>query len=150
VSAVIGVILMVAITVAIAATVYIWVGGFDTGDGQGEFASATAQAENYDGDDQDEWIKITLADAGSNTPYTNSSVTVEVVAGGSVFDGVCDEPTMGSPPKCGDYFGDPAGDEWAVGSSKYFPCQDGNDHSVTVSVRDSVILDRSVDCQTTP
>lgn len=143
----IGVILMVAITVAIAATVYIWVGGFDTGGSSPESASATAKIENYDGNDRAEWIKVTLASGGDRAPYSNSSVNVEIVAGGSVFDAVCDEPTTGSAAKCADYFGSPSDEMWEVGSSKYFPCQDGNDHSVTLSVREQVVLDRSVNCE---
>lgn len=154
VSAVIGVILMVAITVAIAATVYIWVGGFDTGGSSPESASATAKVENFDGNDRAEWIKITLASGGDNAPYSNSTVNVEIVAGGSVFNAVCDAPSNGPDEGvCDDYFGanstgaeDPS-ETWKVGSSKYFPCQNGNDHSVTFSVRGQVVLDRSVNCE---
>lgn len=150
VSAVIGVILMVAITVAIAATVYIWAGGFGTGGDGPESASATAKAESYDGDSRAEWIKFTLTNGGENAPYVNESVSIEVVAGGDVFSFVCDNPSTATTQKCEDYFEDStddANDIWEVGSSKYFPCQNTNRHSVTVAIRDQVVMDRTVSCQ---
>ncbi|MEF8847620.1 MAG: type IV pilin N-terminal domain-containing protein [Candidatus Thermoplasmatota archaeon] len=67
VSAVIGVILMVAITVAIAATVYVYVSGMiGTGLTKSEDASVTVTGTNKQ-------IKVMLAKGGANAPYTNTS-----------------------------------------------------------------------------
>ena len=63
VSAVIGVILMVAITVAIAATVFVYVNQLaDTGGGAGKTISATFDSKNED--DYYVTFKVTSADAG--------------------------------------------------------------------------------------
>jgi flagellin-like protein len=145
VSAVIGVILMVAITVAIAATVYVWVGGFDTGDGQTEAASATAQATSLDDDPKGEWIKITLTDGDG--PYTADEVSVDIAEGTSSHSAVCDAPNSGSEnsTQCNDDFSNQ--DEWEIGSSKWFPCQSDQRHSVSLALRDTTVLDKSVECQ---
>jgi len=145
VSAVIGVILMVAITVAIAATVYVWAGGFGDAGQAPESASATAKAVSLDDDSQAEWIKITIS-AGDG-PYTNSTVNAQVATSGQSKEAVCDAPATGSPDDCDDYFGDPTSDEWAVGSAKWFPCQNGDRHSVSLSLDGTAVLDRTVRCQ---
>jgi flagellin-like protein len=72
VSAVIGVILMVAITVAIAATVYVYVSGLATAPtSEAENASVVVKNENGK-------IKITLATAGNNMPDTGYSMASAV------------------------------------------------------------------------
>lgn len=148
VSAVIGVILMVAITVAIAATVYIYVGGFGAGEGGSESASATLKTLSADSDPRTEWLKITLA-SGENAPYPFADVTFQIITPtGSTSDSVCDSPQTGSP-LCSDPFA--SGEEWSVGTSKFFPCASGGgSHSVTVAIRGTTILDRSVQCDEAP
>jgi flagellin-like protein len=142
VSAVIGVILMVAITVAIAATVYVWVGGFDTGDGQTEAASATAQATSLDDDPKGEWIKITLTDGDG--PYTADEAGVDIAEGTDSHDTVCKTPNA-TGTTCSQAFS--GSDEWEVGSSMWFPCQSTDRHSVSLALRDTAVLDKSVECQ---
>jgi flagellin-like protein len=143
VSAVIGVILMVAITVAIAATVYIWVGGFGTESGGDETASATAKSatENSTKD----WVRVTLA-SGENAPYAYSSeVSVEFVkADGTVISNACADMTNSGNADCSNntFSGD-----WTVGTSMFLPCSGEGDHQVTVAVLDTTILDRTVQCQ---
>lgn len=145
VSAVIGVILMVAITVAIAATVYIWAGGFgETSEGP-EDASATAQAVSLDSNNDDEWIKFTLT-AGSNAPYSNSSVGVSVSTTGSTagtWNHLCETPETGTAPAgCTEDF-----TPWEVGSAKWFPCLSSNRHSISLAVEGTAILDRTIQCE---
>ena len=68
VSAVIGVILMVAITVAIAATVYVYVSGMmGSPSSEAENASVVVRAENGK-------IKITLTTGGNNMPSLGYSI----------------------------------------------------------------------------
>ena len=73
VSAVIGVILMVAITVAIAATVYVYVSGLASSPGeQKENAGVAVTTESS-------MIKITLTDGGDNmatTGYTEQQIKI--------------------------------------------------------------------------
>jgi flagellin-like protein len=76
VSAVIGVILMVAITVAIAATVYVYVSGMmGSPSSEAESASVVCRAEN-------KAIKITLTTGGNNMPSTgydlNATIKVRI------------------------------------------------------------------------
>ncbi|MEF8847621.1 MAG: type IV pilin N-terminal domain-containing protein [Candidatus Thermoplasmatota archaeon] len=67
VSAVIGVILMVAITVAIAATVYVYVSGMiGTGTQQTENAGVQVTGTNKQ-------IKLLLSKGGANAPYANET-----------------------------------------------------------------------------
>ena len=69
VSAVIGVILMVAITVAIAATVYVYVSGMmGSPSSEAESASVVCRAEN-------KLIKITLTTGGNNMPTGGYNLT---------------------------------------------------------------------------
>ncbi len=141
VSAVIGVILMVAITVAIAATVYIWVGGFGVGDAGDETASATASAASID--DTNDWIRVTLS-SGENAPYSADDVRIEVLdANQRVETTVCNTPSQdASYPSCADEFTG----EWEVGSSKYLPCSWAGSHQITVTVMNTVIMDSSINC----
>lgn len=148
VSAVIGVILMVAITVAIAATVYIWAGGFGESGSGPESASATVTVVSLDDNGQGEWIKITLTDGGDGAPYANETVGAQIAVTGNAFSALCDEPGKGSPTgNCADYFGNPTTETWKVGSAKWFPCQSGDPHSVSLAVSGTAILDRTVECQ---
>lgn len=141
VSAVIGVILMVAITVAIAATVYIWVGGFGVGDTGGESASATVQTINQDA--TNDWIRVTLS-SGDNAPYSPDDVSVEVLDNeGAVHSTICNEPDANDTlPSCEN---DLSGD-WDVGSSKFIPCSGEGAHQVTLTILGTAIADRSVSC----
>lgn len=150
VSAVIGVILMVAITVAIAATVYIYVGGFGTDEGGSESASATLKAVSADSDPKSEWLKVTLA-SGQGAPYDFSDVTIQTVAAnGTATTKICDSPNTTVSGYCHmDHFFE-SEDTWEVGTSKFFPCSGKGDHSVTVAVRGTTILDRSVRCDEAP
>ncbi|MCD6481091.1 MAG: type IV pilin [Thermoplasmata archaeon] len=63
VSPIIAIILMVAITVVLAATIYVWVTGFGTGE-QSENAAVTVKGEN----DQ---IRVILTKGGNNYDPTN-------------------------------------------------------------------------------
>lgn len=82
VSAVIGVILMVAITVAIAATVYVYVSGMmGSPSTEAENASVVVRAENGK-------IKITLTTGGNNMPSTgyNFATSIAVRLNGTLLD----------------------------------------------------------------
>ena len=79
VSAVIGVILMVAITVAIAATVYVYVSGMmGSPSNEAESASVVVRAQN-------QLVKITLTTGGNSMPSTgyNINTTMHIRIDGS-------------------------------------------------------------------
>ena len=138
VSAVIGVILMVAITVAIAATVYVYVSGLATApSSEAENASVVVKAENGK-------IKITLATAGDNMPSaTGYSMTNAVT--------VRNNGTILTYTYSGHGY-------WEVGGSLYIgngtvaitdnagwmqPLGAGT-YSITVVILDTVIYDNSI------
>jgi len=141
VSAVIGVILMVAITVAIAATVYVYVSGMmGSPSSEAESASVVCRAEN-------KFIKITLTTGGNNMPTGGYNLTniVKVRINGTL-------PTTTN-------FADGAYD---VGESLYISADaageptviskspsnknplDTADYSVTITISETVIYDDEV------
>jgi flagellin-like protein len=143
VSAVIGVILMVAITVAIAATVYVYVSGMmGSPQTEQENASVAVRAENGR-------IKITLATGGNNYPATGYSInptspTVKIRVQGTLEDvsGAADN-----------YFevgeslyvaNDTAGNIILYDSASSGSALEAGDYSVTVTVVETVIYDDSV------
>ena len=141
VSAVIGVILMVAITVAIAATVYVYVSGMmGSPSSEAESASVVCRAEN-------KYIKITLTTGGNNMPTGGYNLTniVKVRINGTLpvttnyadgaFDvgeslyisaGVGGEPTVISKSPSG------------------MTPLDTADYSVTITISETVIFDDEV------
>jgi archaeal type IV pilus assembly protein PilA len=142
VSAVIGVILMVAITVAIAATVYVYVSGMmGSPSSEAESASVVCRAEN-------KFIKITLTTGGNNMPSNgyDLNATIKVRTNGTLpatstftddyfdvgeslyisADAVSGEPTVLSDSPSGKIQLDPA------------------DYSVTITISETVIYDDEV------
>jgi flagellin-like protein len=139
VSAVIGVILMVAITVAIAATVYVYVSGMmGSPSTEAENASVVVRPENGR-------IKITLTTGGNNMPSTGYAFanTITIRVNGTALD-----DTTG--------FSD---GYWEVGESVFVG--DGSpadlddvstdvtqlqaaEYSVTITIAETVIYDDSV------
>jgi len=95
VSAVIGVILMVAITVAIAATVYVYVSGMITPEESGKMISAIQQS--VDSTNMAVQYKVTNADAGipwasctvkwANHTCTEGANMTTTAAGGTAMSG---------------------------------------------------------------
>lgn len=75
VSPIIAVILMVAITVVLAATIYVWVSGFGAGGGGG-FTMAVSQIGTSDG----EWANFTITSVNGNASAANLQVTVDGTA----------------------------------------------------------------------
>jgi len=137
VSAVIGVILMVAITVAIAATVYVYVSGMmGSPSSEAEAASVVCRAENS-------LVKITLTTGGNNMPSTgyNLNTTIKIRCNGAL-------PTSTS-------FSD---DYFDVGESLYISSAGtilsdtpvgmtalvAGDYSITVTISETVIYDDEV------
>ncbi len=145
VSPVIAVILMVAITVVLAATVYVWVSGFASEDTGPEQAAATAKGVDLSGDGDVEWIQVTLT-SGQNAPYSWSDVTNSTTApDGTSAEQIC-ETAQGEWGNdwCTDNFG--SGDSWDVGGNLWIPCQGDGNHIVTISVSGTTILDARVSC----
>ena len=138
VSAVIGVILMVAITVAIAATVYVYVTGIVP-----QTSSSTENAGVTVTSTSDDRIKVLLGSAGQNMPDAgyNSSNNVAVFINGSapagnVFDGIGETWTVGESITIGL-------DSSAItyeGSTSLVAAT----YDVTVTILDSVVFDGSV------
>lgn len=147
VSPVIAVILMVAITVVLAATVYVWVSGFSNQDSGPESASATARGLDLDNNGQTEWIRMTLV-RGENAPYLGSDVTISATDQvGTVIDTatrLCETADLDGAAACTNLFADT--ETWAVGAVLYVPCGGDGNHAITVSVRGTTILDSVVEC----
>ncbi|PSG97195.1 hypothetical protein BRD56_05915 [Thermoplasmatales archaeon SW_10_69_26] len=175
VSPVIAVILMVAITVVLAATVYVWVSGFASEQDGPEQASATAKAIDLNDNGDEEWIQVTLTQ-GENAAYKEDDVTYSATdsdgnslgdahlcvaaqnGGASASDsaqGEClrdhgGDGTLDTADETERFFTDLASNDWDVGEYLYLPCQKEGNHIVTMSVRDSTILDVSIDCKEMP
>lgn len=152
VSPVIAVILMVAITVVLAATVYVWVSGFASDQDGPEQASATASGVDLDGGDGVEWIKLTLT-SGESAPYAAGDVTNSTTdpSGGSVGYLCVDASTVPCTDDEVKVFreavdGGYSGDSWDAGENLWVPCQEEGNHLLTISVGGSTILDTSVSC----
>ncbi len=100
VSAVIGVILMVAITVAIAATVYVYVSGMITPETTGKTISAIQT--KIDTSTHNVTFKVTNADAGLDWTQVKVSWANGSVAEGSIIDG--QYAVVSGNVEVGDYF----------------------------------------------
>ncbi|PSG97196.1 hypothetical protein BRD56_05920 [Thermoplasmatales archaeon SW_10_69_26] len=148
VSPVIAVILMVAITVVLAATVYVWVSGFASEQEGPEQASATASGVDLGDNGDVEWVKVTLT-SGENAPYGSDDVTTSGTdpSGNSlaIDTHFCTDAKQGGSDECTNDFKSSSSD-WKVGQNLWVPCQEEGTHLVTISVRDSTILDTSVTC----
>ncbi len=140
VSPVIAVILMVAITVVLAATVYVWVSGFAAEDTGPENAAATAKGADLGGDGDAEWVQVTLT-SGENAPYSFDDVGFSVTANdGTSVDTIHKNATTGATHEFS------SGDSWDVGENMWIACQGDGNHLLTVSVSGTTILDTSVSC----
>jgi len=139
VSAVIGVILMVAITVAIAATVYVYVSGMmGSPTSEAESASVVVRAENGK-------VKVTLTTGGNNMPSTGYSINPTNPSVKIRFDG-----TLYSVTIAGDNYFE-VGESLYVANNSGTPAiydvatsgtaLDAGDYSITVTVIETVIYD---------
>ena len=141
VSAVIGVILMVAITVAIAATVYVYVSGMmGSPSSEAESASVVVRHEN-------KAIKITLTTGGNNMPSTgyDLNATIKIRCNGTL-------PVTKSFTD--DYFdvgeslyisADASGDPTILSDTSTGLTDLGSaDYSITVTISETVIFDDEV------
>jgi flagellin-like protein len=168
VSPVIAVILMVAITVVLAATVYLWVSGFGTNQSnlvQASFAARavdvpTAVAATADADTTDDAIEITYTSGASDLAASDVIITIDGVSntgGATVADrwGAC----TAAGDLCSSAAG-PGGDQnfergesiflWLFGASATAPgdwtCAGTcSTHLLKVSVRGQVVLDTSIE-----
>ena len=147
VSPVIAVILMVAITVVLAATVYIWVTSFSSTQGGGEQATVQATAIDRDSNSKTDSIRLLLSNA-PNAPYANATMSVTV--NGTSMDGSTSNKMMcgGQPSgtgsgiaQCSSYLV-----SWANGGSLYVDCQGATGNSLVVTLRQSVVLSQTVTC----
>jgi flagellin-like protein len=150
VSPVIAVILMVAITVVLAATVYVWVSGFATEDTGPEQASATASGADLDDNGDVEWIQLTLT-KGENAPYDAADVTNSTIDdSGSSIGFLCTDASAADCASSNEHFREDQtnydGDSWDVGETLWVPCQGPGNHQVTISVGGTTILDQTTSC----
>jgi flagellin-like protein len=148
VSPVIAVILMVAITVVLAATVYVWVSGFANEQEGPEQASATASGVDLDDNGDVEWVKLTLTQ-GENAPYDEADVTISATGNSGNALNLCEsaQGTAGTPNTCSTAWGDGSGDTtWDTGENLWFSCEGDGNHVVSASVGDTTILESSIDC----
>ncbi len=151
VSPVIAVILMVAITVVLAATVYVWVSGFATEDSGPEQAAATAKGVDLDDNGDVDWIQVTLT-SGENAPYSADDVTNSTTDNsGNTIGFVCtDASDAANCDGSATEFREADGDEWDVGENLWIPCKGDGTHLLTFSVSGTTILDTSVSCDEDP
>ncbi len=144
VSAVIGVILMVAITVAIAATVYVYVSGMmGSPSTEAENASVVVRTDNGR-------IKITLTTGGNNMPSTGYTfaTSIKVRCNGTEL------LTTALPFASGNlyfevgeslYIGNGAGPLVTISDvSTGVPLLPANDYSITITILETVIFDDSI------
>ncbi|KYK32949.1 MAG: hypothetical protein AYK22_06805 [Thermoplasmatales archaeon SG8-52-3] len=143
VSAVIGVILMVAITVAIAATVYVYVSGMmGSPSTESENASVVVRAENGR-------IKITLTTGGNNMPSTgyNFASSVTIRCNGTALDEAGTFDALNTAFEVGEsvYIGNGAGVTVIIDDlASDAPQLPANDYYITVTILETVIFDDSV------
>lgn len=141
VSPVIAVILMVAITVVLAATVYVWISGFNANQQAPESAQVRAVGFDQDGNGATEWLRLVLV-SGENSPYADSVVNVTTLApSGTESSTLCNTPELSSSTCTTPFTG-----SWVPGEALWVPCQDQGAHQITVVVRGSVILDQKARC----
>ncbi|HVL86954.1 MAG TPA: type IV pilin [Candidatus Thermoplasmatota archaeon] len=136
VSPVIAVILMVAITVVLAATVYIWVTSFSSQQDAGVQASVQATSLNRTGSGaQQDTIRILLSNA-ADAPFPENQVSVTVNgASATAYTNQAMTTTLAS-----------AG-QWGNGGALYVACTPGGgNHNLVVTIRGSVVLAQSVRC----
>lgn len=138
VSPVIAVILMVAITVVLAATVYIWVTSFSQTDQRSVQASVQLTALDGDADARNDQVRLLLSNA-LDAPFAADQVYVTSNGNAS---GICVQQ-MSAPPICADAFG--GADTWRNGGSLYMDCAFGS-NEVVVTIRQSVVLSQVVRC----
>lgn len=79
VSPVIAVILMVAITVVLAATVYVWVSGFGSQSGNPAKTISLTSSSSLSNSNSDSWKNYTVAAATSGMKYSDITLTLDGV-----------------------------------------------------------------------
>lgn len=142
VSPVIGTILMVAVTVMLAAGVYLWTTVFNSDDSAPE--DVTIRPTSYDQDDDGliDWARLTLV-SGEDAPYNHdvTNLTLLDPDGDLLYDGsaLCSSPSADG--SC-----DVASGTWDVGESLYVPCQGDGGHLLTITIRGHTVLDTEVTC----
>lgn len=178
VSPVIGVILMVAITVVLAASVYVWTSSFTQGHNTNEHAQLKTQGFDPGDEGETRWIRLTLL-KGENAPYHPSAVSFEVVLpdgtvvrsadpGESTQRTLCETPQLvdwleledDSPKdgvadnakeyRCTKIAGDQPDDQWDIGQTLYLPCLAEGANTVTATLRDTTLFDDQVRCDGFP
>lgn len=162
VSPVIGVILMVAITVVLAAAVYVWTNTFAGDDEGSESATLRTLSVDLDSDGRKDWIRITLL-KGENAPYpmdfvdwqiTRADGTVASGAGGDVLCTTAEITTGGVDYSCtnavvAEDCDDPSVDcdEWDIGETFFFPCDASGEYRISVAVRGTALIDNRATCE---
>lgn len=154
-SAVIGVILMVAITVVLGATVFVWAQGFGNNGKAAELASVWARGGDSDGDRMTDYIRVMLV-KGDNAPYGYDESPAGVLVNGQSPAGpfdiangdVCLEPPSGGV--CTNAFGDPGAAKpdstYDVGQTLYIACRGYGTHTVSLTLKGSVNFEWEIDC----
>lgn len=119
----------------------------DTQEPGPEQAAATAKGVDLDGDGNVEWTQITLT-SGENAPYQANDVSFSGTGpNGTSIDELC-QSAQASQGTCENPFS--AGDTWGVGENHWVPCQDAGNHLLTLSIKDTTILDTTVRCDEAP
>ena len=142
----IAVILMVAITVVLAAVVYIWVRDYSEQPGKPENAAAHVKTFDSDGNTLEDTIKVLLV-KGENAPY---GFAFDV--GGNPLD---TSPTLAyAGGSTGSFFTDAgltvpvsAGTTWAPGQALYAACPSAGNIEVTVKIGGTVVFDGYAYCR---
>jgi hypothetical protein len=139
--------------------VYVWVSGFASDDTGPEQASATAEGASVGGDDVN-WIRVSLT-RGENAPYDEGEVSYTVLdqdgasftankTSGDSDDVLCEAAAASSSSNVDfcdtNAFHDGTSSTWDVGEVLYVPCQGDGDHSVTISIKETTVLDSTIDC----
>lgn len=161
VSPVIAVILMVAITVVLAATVYIWVTSFSGSQSKPVVAAISVATYDNDTDNKADGIRVTLSESAQAIPWTQVQITRNGTVMGSVsINGALavyenhqarqDNTTIKVLGSTSTSSGD-----WANGDSLYMRCDtvgSGNpavNQEIVVTIRGTVVHTQRVLCEET-
>jgi flagellin-like protein len=173
VSPVIAVILMVAITVVLAATVYLWVSGFGNQNNELVQASFTAKAVDYplgtarDADSSDDAIEITYSSGSGDLSATDVEIFVDGVSLSwlSADDNFYESGAFAAGDMCTSAPGGDADDTWERGASLFLMDTSGTGantdcdgpnlasdfntikgiHLIKIVVKGQVVLDTSLE-----
>lgn len=160
VSPVIATLLVVAITVILAATTYVWLSSqVPTDEEEVNAAGLLIKSYDADTDRQSDWIRVLLV-RNPRAPFPQDEVQVSVTPpSGSVLtetedNGVlCVQPIAqpdGANVECAatmNFVGHATNTQWDPGEALFVPCQAAGNHVIVVSAHGKMLLEATIECK---